>query len=123
MAKHPDKKVILCAHFFDMENESQEFKSLVANSEQIICLFCGHKHVSKIITTGEDAGNKPIIYTGHYCYSSDPNPLKCLMGYREVVIYNDKITSKYIIPSHTYNIEKVKFTNEYTEQDQIEIKF
>ncbi len=123
MLRYPDKKVILCAHWFDMEQESEEFRSFIAQEDRILCLFCGHNHLSKIISTGEKYGNKPIIYTGHYSYSGEKNPVHCLNGYREVLITEEGITSKYIVPSHTYTMRNVKFTTEYAEQDAIEIKF
>lgn len=123
MAKHPDKKVVLCAHFFDMENESAEFKNLLSTENRILCLVCGHEHISKITSTGSDAGDKPILFDGHYARTTESNPLSCLYGYREIIINEDKITSKYIVPSHTYTIGKITFTNEYNEQNQIEIKF
>ena len=123
MARYPDKKVILCAHWFDMQKETDEFRSFIAQEPRILCLFCGHNHISKVVSTGEEYGNKPIIYTGHYSYSGDMNPVHCLNGYREVLIMEDGITSKYIVPSHTYTMEAVKFTTEYAEQDDVEIKF
>ena len=123
MAQYPDKKVILCAHWFDMSKESEEFRRLLAKEVRIVCLFCGHNHLSSIAYTEADCGNKPIIFTGHYSYSGEKNAVRCLNGYREVVITEEGISSKYIMPSHTYTMENVKFTTEYTEQDRIEIAF
>lgn len=123
MMRYPDKKVVLCAHWFDMGRESEEFRSLIAREDRIICMFCGHNHLSKCIPVGEEYGNKPIICTGHYSYSGEKNPIHCLNGYREVVITKDGISSKYIVPSHTYKMHSVRFTTEYAEQDEIEIKF
>ena len=123
ISRYPDKKVVLCAHWFDMEKENDEFRSFLTNNNNVLCLFCGHNHLSRISSTGEKYGNKPIIYTGHYSYSGEKNPLRCLNGYREVIITKNSIKSKYIMPSHTYTIENVKFTTEYAEQDEIEIEF
>ena len=123
MARYPNKKVILCAHWFDMGKEGEAFRSLLSTEERILCLFCGHNHLSRIVSTGEDCGNKPIIYTGHYSYSGEKNPMHCLNGYRELLITEDGIASKYIVPSHTYTMKAVKFTTEYAEQDPVEIKF
>lgn len=122
-SRYPNKKVVLCAHWFDMAKESEEVKSFIANNDRILCLFCGHNHLSKVTTIGEEYNNKPIIYTGHYSYSGEKNPINCLNGYREVVITKEGIKSKYIVPSHTYAINNAKFTNEYAEQDDIFIKF
>lgn len=123
MARYPDQKVVLCAHWFDMEKESEEFRSLVAQESRILCLFCGHNHISGVASTGETYGNKPIIYTGHYSYSGERNPLHCLNGYREVLITEEGMTSKYIMPAHTYKMRNVSFTTEYAEQDAVEIRF
>jgi hypothetical protein len=113
----------LCAHWFDLEKESQEFRSLLATEDRILCLFCGHHHLSKTIPTGDAYGHKPMIGTGHYSYSGEGNPLHCLNGYREVLITEEGITSKYIVPSHTYTMKNVTFTTEYAEQDEIKIPF
>ena len=58
MARYPDKKVILCAHWFDMKLESEEFLELLRNEERILCLFCGHNHRSHIVSTGEENGKR-----------------------------------------------------------------
>ena len=123
MLRYPDKKVVLCAHWFDLEKESQEFRSLLATEDRILCLFCGHHHLSKTIPTGDAYGHKPMIGTGHYSYSGEGNPLHCLNGYREVLITEEGIASKYIVPSHTYTMRNVTFTTEYAEQDEIKIPF
>lgn len=123
MQRYPDKKVVLCAHWFDMEKESEAFRSLLAQEERILCLFCGHNHCSRIASAGAECGEKPIIYTGHYSYSGEKNPVHCLNGYRELLITKERITSKYIVPPHTYTMKDVTFTNEYAQQDAIEIPF
>lgn len=119
MARHPDKRVILCAHWFHMEAEGEELRELLRREERILCLICGHAHISRILSTGEENGNKPILYTGHYSYSGEKNPLRCLNGYRELIIEEDRLTSRYLVPSHTYCIEGVTFTNEETATDEI----
>lgn len=123
MAEYPDKKIILCAHWFSMERESEEFFRLVREEERILCLFCGHNHASRVVATGEEEGDKPLIFTGNYSYAGDKNVVRCLSGYREVIITETGISTKYIVPPHDYQIEKVKFSNEYAEQDEIEILF
>ena len=123
MSRYPDKKVVLCAHWFDIEKESEEFRSFIAQENRVVCLICGHNHLSEIVFTGEEYGNKPILHTGHYSFSGDKNPINCLNGYRDFVISKDGIASKYIVPSNTYTMGSVKFTTEYAEQDEIFIKF
>lgn len=123
MDEYPDKKVILCSHWFDMPNESEEFKSLLKNEDRILCLFCGHNHISRVASTGEDCGNKPILYTGNYSYSGEKNPVRCLAGYRELIITDEGISSKYIVPSNRYVISYVALTTERSAQDPFELKF
>lgn len=123
MAEYPDKKVILCAHWFDIDAESQEFCELLRKEERIVCLFCGHDHKSYIANTGEDNGNKPIVHTGHYSYSGEPNNICCLPGYRVLEIDKDGILCKYVVRPHTYQIGEVKFHNDYAEQDILTLKF
>ena len=123
MAKYPDKKVILCSHWFDINVESEEFRELLRREERILCLFCGHNHKSRIVSTGEENGNKPILYTGNYSYSGEPNPARCLPGYRVLTVSDEGIESKYIVPSHTYTLGYVRVTTEFTEQDRFEMKF
>ena len=123
MARYPDKKVILCAHWFDMKLESEEFLELLRNEERILCLFCGHNHRSHIVSTGEENGNKPIICTGNYSYSGEPNNVRCLPGYRVLEIDEEGLFCKYVVRPHTYKVGALRFSNEYTEQDTIELKF
>lgn len=121
MTKHSDKKVIICAHCFDMEQESEEFKALLRSENRILCLICGHNHKSIVSTTGAENGNKPILYTGNYSYSGEKDPKRCLFGYRELIITDESITSKYISRPHVYTVNGETFTSEYTEQDEITI--
>jgi predicted phosphodiesterase len=118
-----DKKVVICAHHFDMQKESQEFLDLLNSEERIICLFSGHEHKSHVKTTGENAGNKPIIFTGHYSYSGEPDNTRCLPGYRVVEFDETKFSTKYVEHSHKYKIGDTYVTNEYTEKDIVEINY
>ena len=122
MARYPDKKVILCSHWFEMSAESTEFCELLRTEDRILCLFCGHNHKSRVDSTGEENGSKPILYTGNYSYSGEKNNVECLPGYRRLEIDESVISSCYVVPSHRYKIGSVYFTNEYTEQDALEIK-
>ena len=123
MALYPDKKVILCSHWFAMDRESEEFCALLKEESRILCLFCGHNHASRVVTSGEASGDKPLIFTGNYSYAGEKNVVRCLSGYRELIITETGIATKYIVPPHDYQIESVKFSNEYAEQDAIEIPF
>jgi hypothetical protein len=123
MERYPDKKVILCSHWFDIALESENFLELLRNESRILCLFCGHNHKSCVTNTGDTNGGKPIIYTGNYSYSGEKNNVTCLPGYRRLIIEENKISSCYVVHPHRLKIGEVYFTNEYTEQDKIEIEF
>ena len=123
MARYPDKKVILCAHWYDINSESEDFRELLRREDRILCLFCGHNHISRVANTGEANGSKPILYTGNYSYSGESNTARCLPGYRELIITDEGISSSYIMRPHKYTLGNVPVTTEYTEQDRLEIKF
>lgn len=121
LAAYPDKNVIICAHWFDMNKESEAFKELLRRETRIKCLVCGHNHRSAILNTGEENGNLPILGTGHFSYSGEGDPKKCLCGYREITVSDNMITSKYISPAGSYTIDGDLYTSEYAVQDQITI--
>jgi hypothetical protein len=76
-----------------------------------------------VSSTGEENGNKAILYTGNYSYSGERNVVRCLSGYRELIITDEGISSSYIVPSHSYTVSKVRFTTEAAVQDEFELKF
>lgn len=123
MASYPDKKTVLCAHWFDVSSESDQFRTLLKEENRILCLFCGHNHKSRVASTGEEFGNKPILYTGHYSYSGEGNNVRCLPGYRVLELGEDGMVSKYVVWPHRYKIGEVYFSNEYTEQDSLKLRF
>lgn len=123
MAEYPDKKVILCAHWFDVTRESEDFRRLLCEEERILCLFCGHNHKSIIMNTGDGAGNKPILCTGHYSYSGEVNNILCPPGYRVLEFDESGLACKYVAHSHAYQIEGVSFTTEYAEINALYIPF
>ena len=51
LARYPDKKVILCAHWFNMDRESEAFLALLRREARILCLVCGHNHTSRVAST------------------------------------------------------------------------
>lgn len=111
MEKCPEKPVFLCAHYFDMGQESAEFKELLFENDRIRALFMGHTHHSAVLSTGEDAGNKPILQTGNYSYSAfHDHPENSFWGWRELILHdNRKTESFYHVPAvetGNYHIEK-----------------
>lgn len=100
MQKFEGRKVILCGHYFDYGNESQEFKDYVQNNNNIIALVCGHSH--KHITS--TFGNKPLLFSGNFSYGladGTVNPVysqEYAYGFREFMISNNGLVSSYIMP-------------------------
>ena len=124
MAEYPDKKVVLCAHFFAPERESKAFKKLLQEESRILCMIAGHNHKSKVVPLGEAFGNKSILFTGHYSYSGEkPDPLVCPWGYRELVITDEGITSRYITPANTYVIGEKTTELPYGSIDEFRLDF
>ena len=113
MDAHPDKKVILCAHHFAPEAESEALRTLVREDARILALFGGHVHLSRVVPLGEAWGGKVLAYTGNYSYSGEkPDPLACPWGFREVEFDGSVLTSRYLVPANRYVIGEVRETME-----------
>ena len=119
MEKHPDKKVILCAHHFEPARESEEFKTLVREDDRILCLFGGHVHRSKVVELGEEWGNKALLYTGNYSYNGGKNPpTESMWGFRDLILTEDTLTSRYITPANTIKMKDEVIEHPYGYQDE-----
>ena len=124
MDRYPDKKVILCAHHFSPDVESDAFKELMREEDRILCLVSGHVHKSRVVKLGEEFGGKSLLYTGHYSYSSEKeDPLRCPWGYREFRLSDRGITSRYITPESTYVLKDRTVTVPYGAIDSFERSF
>lgn len=123
MQEYPDQKVILCAHHFAPDVESDAFKVLMREEPRVLCLFSGHVHKSRVVTLKEEFGEKKLLYTGHYSYSSEKeDPLRCPCGYREVILSDAGISSRYITPENTYVLKDRTVTVPYGSIDEFELK-
>jgi len=123
MAQYPDVPVILCAHHFDPQKESEEFCELVRSESRILCLFSGHVHRSGVHYP-ERFGGKPVAWTGHYSYSGEkPDPLLCGRGIREVTVTDSGIESRYIVEENDYTIEEKTVHLSRTVQDEFTLRF
>lgn len=121
MEKHPDKKVILCAHHFSPDRETPEARELICD-ERVICLFGGHVHRSDVITLPEDLACKPLIRTGQYSYSKETPPMLSMWGFREVWLSNDEVSSAYITPENTIVYKGERVIVPYGKQDEVRLK-
>ena len=120
MAQYPDKKVVLCAHHFAPERESEEFRRLVREDDRILCLFGGHVHRSNVVELGEDWGNKALLYTGNYSYNNgkEADAENSFWGFRDLVIDEDTLTSRYITPENSAVLEGKEIHHPYGIQDE-----
>ena len=117
MAKHPDHKIVLCSHHFDPRFETEEGKALLSD-ERIVCLFAGHVHLSRIV----DLCGKKLCWTGNYSYSSEKDPLVSMWGFREAILTDDSLVTRYITPENEIELDGKKITVPYKTQDELEIR-
>ena len=97
MDKHPDKRVFLCSHWFSPCGSEAE-KELIRD-ERVVCLFQGHTHSSKILTLPEDYGSKRILQAGSWAGINSSATER--WGVRDLCIYEDRISSSYIVKEHS----------------------
>ena len=69
LAAHPGMPVFLCAHHVQEAGESEEFRRIVRENRNIICLFRGHTHRNAVIQLDESYGEKYLIDIGGYAYN------------------------------------------------------
>lgn len=97
MERYPQNYVWLISHYFDLEQETAEFKKLVAEDPRIKGLFMGHTHEHQLIPMGPEWGNKIIAQTGNYSYTMSGAANGGFWGFRDLVIEEDKAVSSYIM--------------------------
>ena len=115
MQKHPDARVILCAHWLDAARESDAARELARN-ERIVCLFAGHNHRSHV----GDFDGKPLFYTGNFSYSAPEGacPLASMWGFRELLLEPNRLVSRYITPENEIEWEGKRVLHPYGVQDE-----
>ena len=97
---YPGRTVILCAHWFSPEQESDEFRALVSGEPRIAVLLMGHTHRSAVLE--RSFGEKAILQCGNFSYSSENPPETSFWGWRELEISeNGTISSYYYVPAQT----------------------
>ncbi|MBR2038623.1 MAG: metallophosphoesterase, partial [Lachnospiraceae bacterium] len=98
MDKYPNTDVYILAHYIDQNQESAEFKELVAGNDRIKGMFMGHTHAADVKVLDEAWGNKTIAQTGNFSYYNGSASLNDnFWGFRELVITSDDAYSQYII--------------------------
>lgn len=120
MAAFPEHKVILCAHHFDHETESEEFRTLVREEKRILCLMGGHVHKSRVIPLGEEWGGKALLYTGNYSYNAGNEDT--MWGFRDLLLSDHLLLSRYITPENTITLDGETIHQPYGYQDEYEME-
>lgn len=106
MEQYPENHVWLISHYFDLERESDAFKTLVAEDSRIKGLFMGHTHEHQLIPMGPEWGNKIIAQTGNYSYTMSGAANGGFWGFRDLVIEDDKAVSSYIMTGSDVILEE-----------------
>ncbi len=125
MDKHPEKKLVICQHYFktELEIDNPDARELLSH-ERVICLFAGHNHKAHVEELPAELGSKKLIFTGNYSYNNhndDPEPY--FWGFRELMIDGDTLTSSYIIPENDMAPGGRKTHIPYHTSDEIKINF
>jgi predicted phosphodiesterase len=118
MDANPGKKVFLCSHYF-LPNNTEEEKELIKD-ERVVCLFQGHTHSSKIIKLPEEYGSKLLIQAGSWAGIN--NESKERWGVRELYLYDDKITTAYLVNEHKLRHGDLDYTFPAEVRDEAEIE-
>ncbi len=121
LEKHSGKKAILCSHYFDPSRDSAEFCALMQDP-RIIAAVCGHNHRWDI-NKAQEYGEKPILYDGQFSYTGADGEGP-MWGYREIVIEDNLLISRYITPEITKPYgrdEIVTYPRAYYERIEIKI--
>ena len=124
MAENPGKKFFLCAHDFYVGQETQEFKDLLADPD-ILCLFAGHTHESRIFSLGSEFHNKCLVRTGNYAYSHAFEGQFASWGWRELICEDDqkRVKTEYLLPETKYIVKGEQRSHEAFRRDGIELRY
>lgn len=94
---YPGNHMWLVSHWFEMEEESEEFRRLVAEEPRIRGLFMGHSHDHRLIPLGPGYGDKVIAQTGNFSYTMSGADTGGFWGFRDLMLSGEKAVSRYIM--------------------------
>ena len=125
MAEHPEKKVVFFSHYFEPSRESDGAKAIIADP-RVLCVFGGHNHSFSVMMLPEDFGSKPEIFAGNYSYcgrGKDPDPGENLWGFRDMLIGDGELVTRYIIPENDMVIAGEEKHVDYHCVGEVRIKY
>ena len=121
---YPDCNIYLVSHHFGFnENMNAEFRTVVAENDNIVALFQGHEHKIDILNLGITYNNKKIFNTGNFSYTGDEDHINSTFwGFRDLLILEENAYSRYIIADSRAQVKgKWKdFTRSIKEPGEIE---
>ena len=95
--RYSGKQIYLASHWFDADKESDEFCALVANTPEIKGIFSGHTHYCTVIDRPDRFGNKQILQTGNFSYTSQKETESTFWGFRDLILSQGAAVSEYIV--------------------------
>lgn len=118
MAQHPDLPVILCAHYFDIEDKEPEaFYTFLKEEKRITLLICGHDHIVEITDLGEQAGHVCLYHDGQFSYAGGrQSPVDNMWGFCEAVLTDKGVEMVYIEPENDIKVGGKPYHHDYTEK-------
>ena len=131
LKKHAGKKIFLCSHYFNHSQKdlslSEECRTLIENSSDLLMMFCGHTHVNTVTS----ALGKQLVDIGGYGYSGkfidgryDFNIFDkaWAWGYQILEIYDDSVKTYHVTTDNTYFATNGVFEIEKYVSDEIVLK-
>jgi len=124
MDAHPDKRIVLASHHFDIAKEGDEARELLLDP-RVLCLFCGHSHAANVTVLPEEWGEKRVIRTGNYSYygKSDRDILQYMWGFRDLYLDEGVLWSRYIVPENEVVLDGERVQVPAAYQNGVEIRF
>lgn len=97
LEQYPDNHMWLLSHWFETGEETESFRSLVAQEKRIRGLFMGHSHEHQLIFPGPEWGDKVIAQTGNFSYTMSGADTGGFWGFRDLLIEENQAVSRYIM--------------------------
>lgn len=95
LKKHPDKKIILCAHDIHPDEESEEARKLILNEKRIMCAFTGHTHLTNTKLLDDSWRNLPVFYCGNFSYYKLSDESQVRWGYQMLDFSDGKFSADF----------------------------